>query len=145
MICKLNVFHINCVILPLTASEYIVSRKLFKILYIIFWKREKLISWAARARAWLLVSQTTERNGMKLSQIKYIHVLELLELFKIFLETLNFRTKIVSQFWNWPFFQTTRRNGMRLSQIAYIRVLQLLESFWFFLSNFQSKLWYHQS
>jgi hypothetical protein len=54
---------------------------------------------------------------MKLSQITYTHVLELLELFHIILEMLNFGSKFESVHSIRLFSQTTHSNGMKLSQI----------------------------
>jgi hypothetical protein len=41
-------------------------------------------------------SQMTHRNGMKLSQIAYIHGFELLDFFQFFLKTFNFRSNFGS-------------------------------------------------
>jgi hypothetical protein len=79
---------------------------------------------------------------MKLSQIAYIHVYELLEFFQFFMETLNFWSKFGSENSNRLISQTTERNGMKLSQIKYIHVLELLELFKIFLEtlNFRTKI-----
>jgi hypothetical protein len=61
---------------------------------------------------------------MKLSQIAYTHVLELLELFHIFLEMLNFGSKFESEHSIRMFSQTTQSNGMKLSQISHNDILK---------------------
>jgi hypothetical protein len=61
---------------------------------------------------------------MKLSQIAYTHVLELLELFHIFLEMLNFGSKFEIEHSIRMFSQTTHSNGMKISQISHIDILK---------------------
>jgi hypothetical protein len=57
---------------------------------------------------------------MKLSQIAYTHVLELLETWPkhIFLEMLNFGQKFESEHSIRPFSQTNQSSGMKLSQFS---------------------------
>jgi hypothetical protein len=80
---------------------------------------------------------------MKLSQVAYIHVFQILEFFQIYLETLNFRSKFGNVHSNWPFSQTTHCKWMKLSQIAYIHVFELSGLFQFFSRNFEIlvKIW----